>query len=62
MGRFIPGFLAILSLALCLLFPILRFLGRISEERYKLGLLFASISWLLFASVWAARKKRKRNP
>lgn len=44
------GALALLSLAACLAFPILYFLGRISERGYKTGFLIASIAWFVFAT------------
>lgn len=44
------GALALLSLAACLVFPVLYFLGRISEGGYKTGFLIASIGWFVFAT------------
>jgi hypothetical protein len=54
--------LSLLSLSLCLVFPILRFLDRLPVERFKVGLLFGSFAWFIFASLWAAeRKEDKKN-
>ena len=56
--RPIYALLALLSLFICLLLPVLRFLGRLTAERFKFGLLFASIAWFVFASLWAATAKK----
>jgi len=54
--------LALLSLALCLVFPVGFFLGRIASERFKLGLVFSSASWFIFASLWTAASGRGKKP
>jgi hypothetical protein len=59
MRRIIYAFLSLISLAICLAFPVMRFLERISAERYKIGLVFASIAWFIFASLWAVQTKEK---
>jgi len=61
MPRRICAVLAFLSLALCLLFPILCFLQRLSVERYKFGLLSASIAWFVFAGLWASAPKKTKK-
>jgi len=58
MQRILFGTLAIASLALCLIFPILHFLGRIEADRFKSGFLFASVAWFVFATLWATRTKK----
>jgi len=50
--------LALLSLAFCLAFPALRFLGRISVAGFRAGLLAASAAWFLFATLWAVKPKK----
>lgn len=63
MARRIYAVLAFLSLALCLLFPVLRFLERLGPDRFKFGLLTASIAWFVFAGLWAsAPRKSKKGP
>ena len=58
MRRPLFAVLALLSLALCLAFPVLRFLGRISVEGFRSGLLAASVAWFVFASLWAVKPKK----
>jgi len=58
MQRILFEVLAIISLVLCLVFPILRFLGKIEADRFKSGFLFASIAWFIFATLWATRTKK----
>ncbi len=58
MRRPLFAVLALLSLALCLAFPVLRFLGRISVEGFRSGLLAASVAWFIFASLWAVKPKK----
>jgi hypothetical protein len=48
--------LSLVSLAACLAAPVLRFLGKISPESYKLIFLAASVSWFVFATLWARRR------
>jgi hypothetical protein len=48
MQRILLSILSIVSLALCLVFSILHFLGRIGADRFKSGFLFASIAWFIF--------------
>jgi uncharacterized SAM-binding protein YcdF (DUF218 family) len=57
-ARPIYALLSLLSLFVCLLLPVLRFLGRMTADRFKFGLLFASIAWFVFASLWAAAAKK----
>ena len=57
MKRRLFAVLALLSLAFCLAFPILRFLGRVSEASFRSGLLIASIGWFVFAPLWSHKPK-----
>jgi len=54
------GVMSILSLILCLATPIIYFLGKISEENYKLIFLLASIAWFVFATLWATKRKKEK--
>lgn len=58
MRRRVFAVLALLGLALCLAFPILRFLGRISVEGFRSGLLMASVAWFVFATLWSLKPKK----
>lgn len=58
MQRIIYGILSLISLALCLIFPIVHFMGKIKADRYKSGFLFASLAWFIFATLWATRPKK----
>jgi len=51
MMRTLAGILAVLSLALCLAFPILTFQGRIAEGASRFGFFAASVAWFIFSSV-----------
>jgi|GEM_PF-1250170 len=62
MKRVVYAVLALLSLALCLLFPIRLFLGDVTFVRYKFGLIFSSLAWLVFATLWAAGGKAGKKP
>jgi len=53
--KWLPA-LSLISLAVCLAAPIMRFLGKISSESYKLVFLAASIGWFVFATFWSRRK------
>jgi hypothetical protein len=55
------GLLALLSLALCLVSPVLFFLGKISERTYRLAFLLTSIAWFVFAILWAAAARRSKK-
>lgn len=57
MERKIYGLLSLVSLALCLVFPIVHFLGKIQSGRFKTGFLLASIAWFVFATLWVIRPK-----
>jgi len=52
------GILSLASLAACLIPAILHFSARISAPDYKLIFLLASISWFVFASLWAKGRKK----
>jgi EamA domain-containing membrane protein RarD len=58
MQRILFGILSMVSLALCLVFSIVYFLGKIKADRFKSGFLFASIAWFIFATLWATRAKK----
>jgi len=59
MRRKLYAVFSLLSLAFCLVFPVRFFLGGFSVERYKWGLIFASLSWFIFAPLWASTPKDK---
>jgi hypothetical protein len=50
--------LAALSLILCLVAPVLHFLGRMDIAGYKVMLASASAGWFIFATAWAMRPKK----
>ncbi len=58
MPRIISGIFSLVSLALCLAFSVVHFLGRIDADRFKSGFLLASIAWFIFATLWAGRAKK----
>jgi hypothetical protein len=58
MSNIIYGFVSLLSLGVCLLAPVLFFLGKFTEKNYKLVFLIASIAWFIFATLWAREKKK----
>jgi len=58
MERKILALLAIVSLALCLIFPVVRFLGKIDAAGYKSGFFCASAAWFIFAALWITRPKK----
>jgi len=60
MLKFLWGFLSLASLAICLLSALWYFLGKIQVFSYKLVFLVASLSWFIFATLWA--KHRKKTP
>ena len=49
---------AVVSLAVCLLAPVLYFAGRIEVEGYKTIFLIASIAWFVAATVYDAQRPR----
>ena len=51
---------ALLSLALCLVSPVLFFSGKISERTYRLAFLLTSFSWFVFAILWMAAARRNK--
>lgn len=54
---------AVLSLALCLAFPVIFFMGKMSGENYKLFFLLSSLAWFFFAFFWATKRgKTNKNP
>lgn len=58
MKKTLYALLSIISLIPCLLSPAFYFLGKISEQRYKLIFLFASLAWFAFATFWASERKK----
>jgi len=58
MVRRMSLWLAALSLALCLVAPVLYFWGRLDRADYKVLLAAASAGWFIFATSWAMRSKR----
>ena len=55
MPRRIYAVLAVLSLALCLVSAVLRFLGTFSAETFKPVFLGASLGWFVFATLRFSR-------
>jgi predicted neutral ceramidase superfamily lipid hydrolase len=58
MSSIFYAFVSLLSLAVCLLAPVLFFLGKFTEENYKLVFFLASIAWFIFATLWARKRKK----
>ncbi len=58
MNKIIYAFVSLLSLAACILSPLLYFLGKLTEENYKLVFLIASLAWFIFATLWARERKK----
>jgi hypothetical protein len=52
---------ALLSLALCLVSPVLFFAGKISERTYRLAFLLTSIAWFVFAILWMAAARTNKE-
>jgi len=52
---------ALLSLALCLVSPVLFFAGKISERTYRLAFLLTSFAWFVFAILWMAAARRNKE-
>jgi hypothetical protein len=48
--------LSLISLATCLVAPLLHFLGKLGSGSYKLVFLAASAGWFVFATLWARRR------
>ena len=61
MIRRLSSFLLWISLAVCLAFSGVYFLGRIEEGRFKSGFLLASLAYFLFAGLWATTSKRAKK-
>jgi len=51
--------LALLSLAFCLAFPVMHFLGRLTVTEFRTDLLLASLGWFIFAPLWILKKPKK---
>jgi hypothetical protein len=58
MSNIFYALVSLLSLAVCLLAPVLFFLGKFTEENYKLVFLIASLAWFIFATLWARERKK----
>lgn len=52
------GTLALLNLGMCLASAVFTFLGRITAETYRTAFLLSSIAWFIFATLWAAARKK----
>jgi len=46
--RILLGAAALLCLVLCILFPLMHFLGVLEEAAFKQGLAMSSLGWFLF--------------
>lgn len=57
----IAALISVLSLAVCIGAAIWWFLGRTSEDTYKVLFLVASIAYFVFATLWARRPESVRN-
>ncbi len=57
--RLIAGGLALVSLGMCLAAPVVYFLGRISEARYKRAFLLSSVAWFVLATARTMAGKDK---
>jgi hypothetical protein len=60
--RHVPAVLALASLALCVIIPVLYFLGRIYRGAFERALLFASLAWFIFATLWALKSRPSSKP
>ena len=58
MTKAILAILSMTSLILCLMSSILHFLGKVSMGQYKGIFMFASISWFIFATIWASNRRK----
>lgn len=56
MARLLFSFLALGSLAVCLLSALGYFLGKLQASEYKLIFFIASLTWFIFATLWARRR------
>lgn len=61
MKNLIYIFFSLASLFVCLATPSLFFLGKMSEQGYKSLFLAASVSWFIFATLWASATKRAKR-
>lgn len=53
--------LALLSLVMCLVAPVLFFAGEISQRNYRLAFLLASVAWFVLATLWMAAARRNKG-
>jgi len=58
MRNILLAFISLISLAFCLISPVLYFLGKLTAQNYKLVFSLASLAWFVFATLWASRKKK----
>lgn len=56
--RYVYATASIACLAVCLVAPLMCFLGRLDEAAFKNILAVASFGWFVFATAWGARGKR----
>jgi hypothetical protein len=57
--KWISAALSLLSLAGCLVFPVLHFFQKIADREFKTLFLLASLGWFVFASSFLIGRNRK---
>jgi hypothetical protein len=57
----LSGVGAFACFGVCLAAPVLFFLGRIGEGRYKLAFNLASLGWFVFATAWMAGRRGRSD-
>lgn len=55
--KIIAAIASILSLAVCLIAPVLFFIGTTDESTFKSVLLIASVAYFVAATLWAGRAR-----
>lgn len=58
MARVLFAVLALCCLAVCLMTPVLHFLGSLTSEAYKDIFLAGSLGWFVFATSWVLSEKK----
>jgi len=58
MRNILFALISLISLAFCVISPVLYFLGKFTEKNYKLDFLIASVAWFIFATLWASKRKK----
>jgi hypothetical protein len=61
MARTLSGIMAVASLAVCLLFCVVKFQGKIDAWSFKTGFLLASAAWFIFASLRIGFSKKRKD-